>query len=276
MHTRLLWAPFEADSTGARTRKIRPLLQAVVPPVLGLAALLLFWSVLARLPGSNFPGPLRTWDASKIYVLEPLTKRGENDQGILLLAWHSLKLVVQGYALSLVIAVPLGFGIGLSPIFNRSVDPLVQFFRPVSPLAWLPLGLAVFQSSKLAAFFTIALCAMWPAMLNIALGVRSVPQDYMNVARVLKLPPWKTFATVLLPATLPYMFAGFRLSFGIAWLAIVAAEMLTGSPGLGGFLWQEYNALVYEHIILCIFAIGAIGLLVDGLLGMMERHFKHS
>jgi nitrate/nitrite transport system permease protein len=250
------------------------ILRSIVPPLLGIAALLLVWSLLAKLPETSLPGPVRTWEASKLYVLHPLTKRGENDQGILLFAIHSLELVAKGYAISMIVAIPLGFAIGLSPFFSRLVDPIMQLFRPVSPLAWLPLGLVVFQSSMPAAIFTIAICAMWPTVLNIAVGVRSVPQEYLNVARVLKLPAWKTFVTILLPSTLPNMFAGFRISFGIAWLAIVAAEMLTGSPGLGGFLWQEYNALVYEHIILCIFAIGFIGLLLDRLLGLLERSFR--
>jgi nitrate/nitrite transport system permease protein len=254
---------------------MKNLLYSVAPAVLGLAVLFAFWSLLSRLPNSALPGPQRTWEASKLYILEPLAKRGENDQGILLLAFHSIKLVSQGYALSMILAVPLGFTIGLSPFFSRFIDPIVQLLRPVSPLAWLPLGLVVFQSSRPAALFTIALCSMWPTVLNISVGVRSIPQDYLNVALILRLPAWKTFVKVLLPGTLPYMFAGFRLSFAIAWLAIVAAEMLTGAPGLGGFLWQEYNALVYEHIIMCIFAIGIIGLLLDGLLGVLESRFRN-
>jgi nitrate/nitrite transport system permease protein len=246
------------------------LIRAIAPPALGLLGLLLIWHLLAGIPGTNLPGPAKTWASSKIYILQPLASRGENDQGILIFAGYSLKLVLQGYLISMAMAVPLGFAVGLSAFFNRLADPIIQLFRPVSPLAWLPLGLVVLQTSKPAAIFTIALCAMWPTVINIAVGVRSVPQEYMNVARMLKLPAWKTFTTILLPGTLPNMFAGFRLSFGIAWLAIVAAEMLTGSPGLGGFLWQEYNSLVYEHIILCIFAIGIIGFALDRLMGLVE------
>ena len=144
----------------------------------------------------------------------------------------------------------------------------------MSPLAWLPLGLVLFEKSHPAALFTIAICAMWPTVLNTALGVRSIPQDYLNVARVLQLSPAKTFFKVLLPAALPYMFTGFRLSLGIAWLVIVAVEMLTGTPGIGGFLWQEYNALIYEHIILCILTIGIVGFILDRLMSLVERNFK--
>jgi nitrate/nitrite transport system permease protein len=149
----------------------------------------------------------------------------------------------------------------------------------VSPLAWLPLGMVLFLgagrgASELAALFTIAICAMWPTVLNTAVGVRAIPQDYLNVAKVLKLSRTKTLFKVLIPATLPYMFTGFRLSLGIAWLVIVAAEMLTGRPGVGGFLWQQYNALVYEQIILCILTIGIVGFVLDRLMSVVERRFK--
>ncbi|MEN9580443.1 MAG: nitrate/nitrite transporter rane protein, partial [Pseudomonadota bacterium] len=146
--------------------------------------------------------------------------------------------------------------------------------RPVSPLAWLPLGFVLFQKPDPAGTFTIAMCAMWPTVLNTALGVRSVPQDYLNVAKVLQLSPMKTLFKVLVPAALPYMFTGFRLSLGIAWLVIVAAEMLTGAPGVGGFLWQEYNALIYEHIILCIITIGLVGYVLDRVMSQIELRFK--
>ncbi|HVE38838.1 MAG TPA: nitrate ABC transporter permease, partial [Planctomycetota bacterium] len=179
-----------------------------------------------------------------------------------------------GYALALVIGTPLGFILGRSRLFAKSFDPLIQVLRPVSPLAWLPLGLVLFQKSEPAALFTIAICSMWPTVLNTALGVRSIPQDYLNVARVLQLSPAKTVLKVLLPATLPYMFTGFRLSLGIAWLVIVAVEMLTGRPGIGGFLWQEYNSLIYEHIILCIGTIGVVGFVLDRMMSLVEARFK--
>lgn len=248
--------------------------KSVLFPVLGILSALALWEVLCRTFESSMPGPLQTWEVSKLYVLEPLTRRGEMDQGILLFAWESLKLVFQGYALALALAVPLGFALGLNAGFQKAVDPLIQVLRPVSPLAWLPLGLVLLERSRPAALFTIALCSMWPTVLNVAAGVRAVPQDYLNVARVLRLSPARTFFKVLVPATAPYMFTGFRVSLGIAWLAIVAAEMLTGSAGLGGFLWQEYNALVYEHIILCIVAIGTIGYVLDRAMMLLEAQFR--
>jgi len=161
-----------------------------------------------------------------------------------------------------------------SKLFAKGFDPIIQILRPVSPLAWLPLGLVLFEKSRPAALFTIAICSMWPTVLNTAMGVRAIPQDYLNVARVLQLSPGKTFFKVLLPATLPYMFTGFRLSLGIAWLVIVAVEMLTGSPGVGGFLWQEYNSLIYEHIILCILTIGIVGFVLDRLMSFAEAKLR--
>jgi nitrate/nitrite transport system permease protein len=146
--------------------------------------------------------------------------------------------------------------------------------RPISPLAWLPLGLVIFQKSEPAAVFTIALCAMWPTVINTAVGVRSISQDYLNVGRVLKLSRTTTLRRIVIPATLPYVFTGYRLSLGLAWLVIVAAEMLTGTPGVGGFLWQEYNSLVYSHIILSVLTIGAIGFVLDRLMGLVEARVR--
>jgi len=240
----------------------------------GVVLLVALWAAGCALFDTRLPGPWATWLASRQLILEPFAYRGEMDQGILRYAWASLALVMQGYALALLFGVPLGFALGLSPAFRRIANPVIQLLRPVSPLAWLPLGMVLLNRSAPAALFTIAVCAMWPTVLNISAGVQNVPVEYVNVARVLRLSPWRRFVKILAPATLPYMFAGFRVSLGIAWLAIVAVEMLTGAPGLGGFLWQEYNALIYEHMILCILAIGVIGLMLDGVMSLIERRFS--
>ncbi len=246
----------------------------VALPLVGFLALLGVWAASSATWSQNLPSPVATWEASRPYVVAPLAKRGELDQGIVRFAWYSLVLVAKGYALALLIGTPLGLLLGRSRLFATTFDPVVQLLRPVSPLAWLPLGLVLFQKSHPAALFTIAVCAMWPTVLNTALGVRSIPKDYINVARVLQLSRWRTFTKVLLPAALPYMFTGFRLSLGIAWLVIVAVEMLTGTPGIGGFLWQEYNSLIYEHIILCIVAIGVVGLLLDRMMKLVEDRLR--
>lgn len=251
----------------------------LILPICGILIVVALWAFSSATWAKELPSPAKTWETSKEYVLNPFAKRGEMDQGILRFTWHSLILVAKGYALALLIGTPLGFCLGLSKAFAKTFDPIIQILRPVSPLAWLPLGLVLFlnagkQASELGALFTIAICAMWPTVLNTAVGVRAIPQDYLNVARVLKLSRTKTLFKVLIPATLPYMFTGFRLSLGIAWLVIVAAEMLTGRPGVGGFLWQEYNALIYEHIILCIITIGVVGFILDRGMSLIEKRFK--
>jgi len=251
----------------------------ILLPLLGLGLVVGIWALFSVTWAKDLPSPLKTWQSSKQYILEPFAKRGEMDQGILRFTWYSLALVAKGYALALLIGTPIGFLLGVSKVFARTFDPMIQILRPVSPLAWLPLGLVLFlsagkQASELGALFTISICAMWPTVLNTAVGVRAIPLDYLNVARVLKLSRSKTLFKVLIPATLPYMFTGFRLSLGIAWLVIVAAEMLTGRPGVGGFLWQEYNALNYSHIILCILTIGIVGFVLDRLMSVVERRFK--
>jgi nitrate/nitrite transport system permease protein len=249
-------------------------------PVLGAVVVIGIWAMVSATIAKSLPSPYTTWQESKLYVMQPFEYRGELDQGIGRFTWLSLKLVAKGYAIALLVGTPLGFMLGLSRFFTKAFDPIFQILRPVSPLAWLPLGLVMFSglkenTSEMAALFTIAVCAMWPTVLNTAVGVRSIPQDYLNVAKVLRLSKGKTLFKVLLPAAMPYMFTGFRLSLGIAWLVIVAAEMLTGRPGVGGFLWQEYNSLIYSHIILCIITIGVVGFVLDRLMSVVEANVNH-
>jgi nitrate/nitrite transport system permease protein len=242
-------------------------------PLVGVGlALLVWWG--ASMKVADLPSPVRTWEESKLYILEPFAKRGEADQGIALLAYYSLIRVGQGFLLGAAIGTPLGFLLGVSPLLTRMFDPLMQVMRPISPLAWLPLGLVLFRKSEPAALFAIAICSMWPTIINTMMGVRAIPQDYWNVAKVLRLSKTTTFLKIIVPATLPYMFTGYRLSLGIAWLVIVASEMLTGTPGVGGFLWQEYNSLIYAHILLAILTIGIIGFILDRLMGLAEEKLR--
>jgi nitrate/nitrite transport system permease protein len=250
------------------------LAKRILLPLLGVLAVIVLWTVISQVFARDLPSPVRTWQESRRYVLEPFFKDGEMNQGIGRLAFYSLVRVGKGFALALLIGTPLGFLLGLSRSFHESFDPIVQFLRPISPLAWLPLGLVIFQKSEPAAIFTIALCAMWPTVINTAVGVRSISPDHLNVGRVLKLSRTKMLTKIVVPASLPYVFTGYRLSLGLAWLVIVASEMLTGTPGVGGFLWQEYNSLVYSHIILSVITIGAIGLVLDRLMSLVEARFK--
>jgi len=245
----------------------------IILPIIGILAFGVLWSIVST-KVQDLPSPRETWEESKLYILAPLEKRGEMDQGIVLLAYYSLMRVARGFLLGALIGTPLGFILGLSKTFHRMFDPVIQVLRPISPLAWLPLGLVIFQKSEPAALFTIALCSMWPTVINTMSGVQSIPQEYWNVAKVLRLSGFQTFTKVLIPATLPFMFTGYRLSLGIAWLVIVASEMLTGTPGIGGFLWQEYNSLIYAHILLCIVTIGVVGFLLDRMMGMVEMRLR--
>ena len=246
----------------------------VLLPILGLGVMLLIWAVLSATVAPDLPSPMKTWEESKPYILNPFFKDGEMNQGIGRFAFLSLVRVAKGFLLAIVIGTPLGFLLGLSAFFHRTFDPVIQILRPISPLAWLPLGLIIFRQSEPAAIFTIATCAMWPTVINTAVGVRSINPEYLNVGRVLKLSPMKTLRRIIIPGSLPYVFTGYRLSLGLAWLVIVASEMLTGAPGVGGFLWQEYNSLVYSHILLSIITIGLIGFSLDRLMSMVERRFK--
>ena len=254
------------------TRRIE--LSTLFLPLLGIGVVLACWTMLSRHVAPDLPSPWRTWEESQAYVLRPFFKDGEMNQGIGRFALLSLLRVSKGFTLAILVGTPLGFLLGLSPYFRRTFDPVIQVMRPISPLAWLPLGLVIFQRTEPAAVFTIALCSMWPTVVNTALGVRSISPEYLNVGRVLRLSRMTMLRKIIVPATLPYVFTGYRLSLGLAWLVIVASEMLTGAPGIGGFLWQEYNSLVYSHILLSIITIGLIGYALDRLMGVVERRVR--
>jgi nitrate/nitrite transport system permease protein len=251
-------------------------LKTICYPLLGIGGVMVIWALLSQTVAPDLPSPLQSWEESKQYVLSPFFKEGEMHQGIGRLAAYSLLRVAQGYALAILIGTPIGFLLGLSRGFAQTFDPLIQILRPISPLAWLPLGLILFQRSEPAALFTIAICAMWPTVINTAVGVRNINPEYLNVGRVLRLSRWQMLRKIVIPATIPYLFTGYRLSLGIAWLVIVAAEMLTGAVGIGGFLWQEYNSLVYSHIILAIVTIGVVGYLLDRLMALVELRFQRA
>jgi nitrate/nitrite transport system permease protein len=181
-----------------------------------------------------------------------------------------------GFGLAALVGIPMGFIIGRSQIISSMLNPVISLLRPVSPLAWLPIGLLVFKSANPAAIWTIFICSIWPMVVNTAVGVQRVPQDYLNVARVLNLSEWKITTRILLPSVLPYMLTGVRLSVGTAWLVIVAAEMLTGGVGIGFWVWDEWNNLNVAHIIIAIFVIGIVGLLLEWSLMAVAKRFDYS
>jgi nitrate/nitrite transport system permease protein len=240
----------------------RTVLLAVLPPVLGLGLLVLAWQIVAA-KTEGFPTPLVTWTEAVKLFADPFYSNGPNDQGI---GWNilaSLKRVALGFGLAAAAGIPLGFLIGRSRFLAGMVNPIVSLLRPVSPLAWLPIGLLVFKAANPAAIWAIFICSIWPMIINTAVGVQRVPQDYMNVARVLNLSEWKIFTKILLPSVLPYMLTGVRLAIGTAWLVIVAAEMLTGGVGIGFWVWDEWNNLNVPHILIAIVVIGVVGLLLE-------------
>ena len=245
----------------------------VLPPVAGLALLVGIWALLT-MKGGSFPTPAMTFDAAVKLFADPFYRNGPNDQGI---GWNilfSLERVALGFGLAALVGIPLGFIIGRFEFFSRMFSPLISLLKPVSPLAWLPIGLLVFKSANPAAIWTIFICSIWPMVVNTAVGVQRVPQDYLNVARVLNLSEWKVITRILFPAVLPYMLTGVRLSVGTAWLVIVAAEMLTGGVGIGFWVWDEWNNLNVQHIIIAIFVIGIVGLLLEQMLMLIARRFS--
>ncbi len=244
------------------------------PPILGIALLVGIWA-LATLNSTTFPTPAQTFDAAWKLFADPFYSNGPNDQGIGWNVLHSLGRVGIGFGLAAAVGIPLGFILGRFTILNRMVNPLISLLRPVSPLAWLPIGLLVFKSANPAAIWTIFICSIWPMIINTAVGVQRVPQDYLNVARVLNLSEWKVITRILFPAVLPYMLTGVRLSVGTAWLVIVAAEMLTGGVGIGFWVWDEWNNLNVKHIIVAIFVIGIVGLLLEQLLMAIAKRFSY-
>jgi nitrate/nitrite transport system permease protein len=249
-------------------------LRAAIGPAAGFAIFVLVWQVIAMLVPA-IPTPAKTWDAATALFAHPFYDNGPNDKGI---GWNvlaSLLRVAAGFSLAALVGIPVGFAIGRFKALNAMLSPIVSLLRPVSPLAWLPLGLLLFKSADPAAIWTIFICSIWPMIINTAVGVTRVPQDYLNVARVLDLSEWKVLTRVLLPAVLPYVLTGVRLSIGTAWLVIVAAEMLTGGTGIGFWLWDEWNNLKVEHIVIAIFIIGIVGLVLEVLLMQLARHFTY-
>lgn len=264
---RLTLPSFHADDFAALVRQALAVL-------LGLGALLALWSMIAHWQ-PNLPGPLKTWTAAVVLFSDPFYVNGPNDVGIGWNILNSLMRVGLGFGLAALVGIPLGFAIGRFAFLSAMAQPVISLLRPVSPLAWLPIGLLVFQKAGPAAIYVIFISSIWPMIINTAVGVRQVPQDYLNVARVLRLSEWKIATRILLPAVLPHILTGVRLAIGVAWLVIVAAEMLTGGTGLGFWVWDEWNNLNVEHIIIAIFIVGLVGLLLEQALVLVARRFRY-
>lgn len=260
--------------TKLRNDKIYAFMKLALPPMFGILLFLGIWTLISH-QTPVLPGPLNTWKSALDLFAHPFYVNSPDDQGI---GWNiiaSLKRVGLGFGLAALVGIPLGFIIGRFQFMSRMCAPVIGLLRPVSPLAWLPLGLLVLKAAGPAAIWVIFISSIWPMVINTAVGVSKVPQDYMNVAKVLNLSEWKIVTKISFPYVLPYMMTGVRLSIGIAWLVIVAAEMLNGGAGIGFWLWDEYNASNYEHIIIAIFVVGIIGLILEQTLIAIAKRFSY-
>lgn len=253
----------------------RALWLRVLPPIFGLCFLVGVWALVSMSSTSGFPTPTETFRQALEVFGDPFYSKGPNDQGIGWNVLSSLKRVGMGFGMAAAVGIPLGFMIGRFTFLSRMFNPLISLLRPVSPLAWLPIGLMVFKGANPAAIWTIFICSIWPMIINTAVGVQRVPSDYMNVARVLNLSEWKIVTKILFPAVLPYMLTGVRLAVGTAWLVIVAAEMLTGGVGIGFWVWDEWNNLNVKNIVIAIFTIGIVGLILEAALVKLATAFTY-
>jgi len=254
-------------------------------PFIVLLVLIQVWSGLATIV-EDFPTPSDTYvyafggetsegDEIEGVLSDPFYIENQDDKGLFWQILASLERVFAGFVLAIIIGVPVGLLVGMSKNFQYALEPFIQIFKPVSPLAWLPLLLFVFQDINATAISTIFITSIWPIIINTALGVKNVSEDYLNVAKVLQFTPLEKITKIILPVAVPYIFTGMRLSLGIAWLVIVAAEMLTGGIGIGFWIWDEYNNLSYHNIIIGIILVGLIGFMLDVIMGKIADYFDY-
>ena len=269
-------SPAAAPRRADRPHRLQPALRAALPYLVCIGGFLLLWQLLSLILGTaRLPGPINvivdTWDP---YITQPFFDEGGTSKG---LGWQillSLQRVALGYGLAALVGIGIGGLLGLNRFFGKGLDPLIQVLRTVPPLAWFPISLMVFQDASTSAIFVIFITAIWPIIINTAVGIREIPQDYTNVARVLRLRKGEYIRNVVIPATVPYVFTGLRIAVGLAWLAIVAAEMLKADGGIGYFIWDAYNAGgdgSSSQIILAIVYVGLVGLALDRLVAWAGR-----
>ncbi|MEA5532643.1 nitrate ABC transporter permease [Crocosphaera sp. XPORK-15E] len=249
--------------------------ETVLLPAAGFAGLIAVWWIIALFRHEMMPTPLEALTKNWDYIVHPFYVRGPGDLGIGWLLLASLRRVSIGFLLGAAVAIPLGLLIGMSRTAMLMLNPIIQLLKPVSPLAWLPIALAMFNLAEPSAIFVIFITSLWSTIINTALGVASVPKDYLEVSQVLEMPNSRRIFKIILPASLPYIFTGLRISLGIAWLVIVAVEMLTGGIGIGFFVWDEWNRLNVSSVFLAVFIIGLTGLILDYLLIKIQVWVTH-
>ena len=251
--------------------------QSILPPLLGTLGFLLFWQLSSSLGLTKLTGPLSLWtdERTRELLLYHFYDRGGLDKGLFHHSMSSLGRVAIGYTLAAIVGIGVGIAVGLNKSLDRAFDPLFQFLRMVAPLAWVPIALVLFQRNQPAAIFVIFITSIWPILINTAEGVRQIPQDYRNVALVLQMSSRRFFSKVLIPSALPYIFTGLRISIGLAWLAIIAAEIvMPGTPGIGFFIWDANQNGYVSEIVLGVIWIGAIGLILDRFMAWLQKRIS--
>jgi nitrate/nitrite transport system permease protein len=258
-------------------KKAQPIIfrDSFLLPIAGFVGIIVLWWAIAIVNHELMPTPVEALIANLDYILHPFYRRGPGNLGIGWLLLASLRRVLIGFSLGALVAIPLGFLIGMSKQAMMAFNPIIQIFKPVSPLAWLPISLAIFNLAEPSAIFVIFITSLWPTIINTALGVASVSTDYLDVAQVLEMPRWRRMTKIIWPASLPYIFTGLRISLGIAWLVIVAVEMLTGGVGIGFFVWDEWSRLNLSSVFLAVLVIGLTGLVLDYAVGKIQSFVTH-
>lgn len=243
----------------------------ILPPLIAIALFLLVWQLFSWTPGATLPGPIQVFQDTWVLIFWPFYDRGGTDKGLFWQILASLQRVAISYTLAAIVGIGLGILIGTNKMMSKALDPIFQLLRTVPPLAWVPISLAALRQNEPAALFVIFITAIWPILINTAVGVKQIPQDYNNVAKVLQLTRKEYFLNILIPAALPYIFTGLRIAIGLAWLAIIAAEIvMSGIVGIGFFIWEAYQNNNVSEVILALIYIGLVGLVLDKAMGWIE------
>jgi bicarbonate transport system permease protein len=258
-------------SENALVSSLKKQLPNILPPLVAIAIFLLIWQIFSLTPGATLPGPIQVVKDTWILIGWPFYDRGGIDKGLFWQVLASLQRVAIGYTLAAIVGIGLGILVGTSQLMSKALDPIFQFLRVVAPLAWVPIALAALRQNEPAALFVIFITAIWPILINTSVGVRQIPSDYNNVAKVLQLSKKEYFFNILIPSALPYIFTGLRIALGLAWLAIIAAEIvMSGIVGIGFFIWNAYQNNQVSEVILAVVYIGAVGLILDKLMIWLE------
>jgi len=264
-------APAKSTRASRALKATKERALTVLPPLVAVGVIVGLWELLCAAPDASLPPPSRVVAETWELIVDPFYDRGGIDKGLFWHIYASLKRVALGYFLASIAGIGLGVLVGSSKLATRALDPIFQVLRTIPPLAWLPLSLAAFRDGQPSAIFVIFITAIWPIIINTAVGIRNIPQDYQNVARVLRLNRGEYFTAIMLPAAAPFIFTGLRIGVGLSWLAIVAGEMLIGGVGIGFFIWDSWNSSRISDIILALLYVGLVGLLLDRAIALLGR-----